>query len=259
MSMRNTTLSGDKPVIAIGDIHGEATLLETILWDLEQRGSETNGVRIVTLGDYSDRGNESRQVLERLIQGPSIAGNEYVHILGNHDMMMLEAYRYPKEIPAQRWFMVGGIQTLISYGLNDEDDLYDGNWRKLIPEEHIDFLSRMPLIVETEEHILVHAGLRPGVSLKEQNAHDLTWIRQEFLDSEYDFGRLVIHGHTITRQPALRVNRIGIDTGAHQNGILTAVLLNETPEFIQAVQQKDELEPRIREWTYELITNPVPG
>lgn len=249
--LRRLTIPSDKPIVAIGDIHGESEMLNLLLEEVERLAAEEGGANIVTLGDYIDRGSASSQVIARLLQGPSHPSNAYFHLVGNHDLMMLDAREEPRGREMQRWVMVGGVQTLISYGLDDEDWLNDGRWRDLVPQTHVDFLASAYHLIEAEDHLLVHAGLRPGVSLHEQSVADVTWIRKEFLLSGHDFGRLVVHGHTITREPFLGKNHWALDTGANLHGVMTAAFLGDSPRFIQALRTDRTRGPIIREWRHD--------
>lgn len=246
--LRHRFIPASKPIVAIGDIHGEAAMLDLLLDEVEQLAADQGGASIVTLGDYIDRGSSSRQVLERLIEGPRLACNDYFHLVGNHDLMLLAAHANPTGREMQRWIMVGGVQTLISYGLDDEDWLNDGRWRQLVPQTHLDFLEDAHHLIEAREHILVHAGLRPGIALHQQSVEDLTWIRKDFLLAGHDFGRLVVHGHTITRDPFMGANHLAIDTGANLHGVMTAAFLEERPRFIQSVRAERTQQPCIRHW-----------
>jgi len=235
-----------KPTAAVGDIHGEAALLRTLLVALEEMGRELGGLRIVTLGDYIDRGEAAREVIERLLEGPIHACNDYIHLKGNHDQFMLDGLRDPSPTNMSRWMRSGGLQTLGSYGVDDEDMLFDGSWRTRIPPEHVAFLEGLHHAAIDAERIFVHAGLRPGIPFEAQTEYDLLWIRDEFLENDHDFGRLVVHGHTASVHPVIRPTRMNIDTEAYGSGVLTAALFGTGVEMIQAVQQKRHGVPTLR-------------
>lgn len=185
-------------LLAVGDIHG----CYAKLVDLMEKVAPAAEDRLVFLGDYIDRGSESRQVIEYLLDLKKRLPRT-VCLRGNHEQMLLEALT--GEIEAVGLFLFnGGTATVTSYG-GDLDRL---------PAEHLDFLRALPLYHEEDEFIFVHAGLRPGVALEEQDPQDLLWIRREFLDSDYDWGKTVVHGHTPRPGVEFRENRIGIDTGA---------------------------------------------
>lgn len=235
--MRILESNDDKPIAAIGDIHGAADLFVPLLDTIEDAGSRDGGWRIIMLGDYVDRGDHSRAVIDRLLEGPRQSGNEFVFLRGNHDAMMLDSIDDKHGKTFHNWLKVGGLATLFSYGLDDEDDLYDGSWVNLLPSEHIGFLSNLDDMYLTKSHVFVHAGVRPGVELTRQEEIDTLWIRDLFLDCSDDFGKIVVHGHTISQTPELRPNRIGIDTGGYLSGRLSAVLIDSEVKFLQASKQ----------------------
>ncbi len=235
-------------VYAVGDSHGCAQSLgalhAAILEDsaaADARAPAPAERRVVVyLGDYIDRGPDSRGLLEMLIAAP-LPGFETVHIMGNHDLLMRQFL--DGEDVAGMWMMNGGAATLRSYGV-DPGVLYRigrgaGRLRaKLearLPAAHREFLSRLRLSHVEGGYFFVHAGVRPGVPLEAQDAHDLMWIREPFLSSEADHGKVVVHGHTPGDAPELRANRIGIDTGACYGGRLTALALEgDGRRFLQA-------------------------
>ncbi|NIQ94550.1 MAG: serine/threonine protein phosphatase [Desulfuromonadales bacterium] len=185
-------------LLAVGDIHGcYAQLVE-----LMERVAPSADDRLVFLGDYIDRGPQSRRVIDYLIALQERLPRT-VCLRGNHEQMLLDALT--GDIDAVGLFLFnGGTATVSSYG-GDLDRL---------PEEHLEFLRNLPLYHEEDDFIFVHAGLRPGLSLAEQDEHDLLWVRQEFLHSDHDWGKTVVHGHTPRPGVEFRDNRIGIDTGA---------------------------------------------
>lgn len=223
----------DRPplIYAVGDVHGclEAlTALEArILSDCEDTPGEK---LLVMLGDYVDRGPQSAQVLDHLIDTP-LPGFRRICLRGNHDAAMLAALEDPGSLDA--WLGWGAEPTLASYGMNPaEIAMATGRGRasdrqkllrSFVPDEHIAFLRSLPVLVSVPGYVFVHAGLRPGLALERQSDHDLLWIRDEFLDADHDFGATVIHGHTPAAEPSLYSRRIGIDTACFASGRLTAV------------------------------------
>jgi len=217
-------------VYCIGDIHGRADLLvqlhEMILTDAEgYSGTKT----IVYLGDYVDRGEGSRQVIENLLSQP-LPDFEVIHLLGNHEQAMLDFMQRPEATAS--WLSFGGRETLYSYGvalvhiptMRDVPKLADQLDHKL-PDAHRTFLNNCIESWRCGAYYFVHAGIRPGVPLDQQTLEDQLWIREEFLDSNANHGFIIIHGHSITPQVEQLPNRIGIDTGAYASGILTCLIL----------------------------------
>jgi len=218
---------------AIGDIHGRADLLAELLAaiavDVDQRAAAEN--RLVYLGDYVDRGPRSAGVIDLVLEGAP-RHCEVVALMGNHEEMMLRFLR--GEIALGRTWMLNGAQaTLESYGVEAPewlatDPVFERACEKLaarMPPRHRAFLDRLALTHEAGDYLFVHAGVRPGVPLAEQQSEDLLWIRDEFLDCTEDFEKRIVHGHSIAPKPMIHRNRIGIDTGAYASGTLTALAL----------------------------------
>lgn len=216
-------------VYAVGDIHGRLDLLDALLAMIEAdsalRGEADT--LIIFLGDLVDRGPDSRGVVERLIayrKGP-IATR---FLMGNHEEVFLRAVGGDHK--ALKFLIrIGGRATILSYGIgeNDYQNLdFEGlaiALKEHVPPEHVAFLSGFEEWVEVGDYLFVHAGVRPGVELADQRASDLRWIRDDFLLHRDSFGKVVVHGHSITKDVDLRPNRIGIDTGAYESGKLTAI------------------------------------
>ncbi len=232
-------------VYAIGDIHGRVDLLRTlhsrIRRELEVRPMARNVV--VYLGDYIDRGGHSREVVDCLLDD-GVAGAEAVHLMGNHEQFLLSFLDDPEDGTA--WLFNGGDATLANYEVDVSNPTVHADgmvWlrddlRRRLPVRHLDFFRRLKLWHSEGDYLFVHAGLRPGVALEEQNRQDLLWIRHEFLESTADFGKLVIHGHSPLREVCQRPNRIGIATGAYSTDVLTAIVLEGNERrFIQTGEQ----------------------
>jgi serine/threonine protein phosphatase 1 len=220
-------------VYAIGDIHGRLDLMAEIHEHIADHARTAGRSRrvIVYLGDLVDRGPQSREVVEQLIASP-MRGFETIYLKGNHEDAML---RFLDDTSIGRsWLGFGGAATLESYGVDlhgrPPDDMswlsfVQAEFRQCMPAHHRDFYRRMKLCHVEGEYFFVHAGIRPGVTLEAQDADDMMWIRDEFLDSQEDFGKIVVHGHSIRNRPDFRPNRIGIDTGAVFSGVLTCLAL----------------------------------
>ncbi|HEY2755963.1 MAG TPA: metallophosphoesterase family protein, partial [Pseudolabrys sp.] len=215
----------------IGDIHGRLDLLEraaaAITRDVEAHGSDA---LTVTLGDYIDRGPESAGVIDRLAGNPF--PTPYVALRGNHELM-LEMFLADPAVGVQ-WRPQGGEQTLQSYGIAVRHVVGSANLqasellREALPREHVAFLRSLRTSYTHGRFFLCHAGVRPGVPLDKQRDEDLMWIRDEFLVSTMDFGKIVVHGHTPMAEPEVLPNRINIDTKAFASGRLTCIVLEQT-------------------------------
>ena len=221
-------------VYAIGDIHGRLDLLERLhaMISEDSRNAASDAARVIVyLGDYIDRGPDSRAVID-LLRREDLPGFECVHLLGNHEWAMLEFLE--NHLIGESWFAYGGYATLVSYGINPMPRPMPPEGRiaglqnalkAALPPEHFAFLMGLRLSHVEGDYLFVHAGIRPGVPLERQEVEDLTQIRYEFLESPLDHGKLVVHGHTIADEPEIRPNRIGIDTGAFASGKLTCLVL----------------------------------
>jgi serine/threonine protein phosphatase 1 len=231
-------------VYAIGDIHGRLDLLRDLHEQIRDHAREYPVARdvLVHIGDYIDRGYQSRQTLDYLLDSP-LPGFETVHLLGNHERTLLEFLDDISVGPG--WLRYGGRETLFSYGIDWDRDLAGGEecllriqseLRNKLPERHRRFLSGLPLTHEEGDYLFVHAGIRPGVPLHRQAAEDLLWIRDEFLASTADHGKIVVHGHSISEIPELRSNRVGIDTGAFATGRLTCLVLEGNEQSFFSTQ-----------------------
>jgi serine/threonine protein phosphatase 1 len=237
---RSAAVPAGTTVYAVGDIHGRADLLDELHARIagdSERGPAARKV-IVYLGDYVDRGAESARVID-MVQDAVPDGFEAVHLLGNHERIMLDFYSDTMHGPV--WLANGGDATLRSYGVAIEPDALprgpllvavQAEMRKRLPERHLAFLKTLRLSHEEGDYFFVHAGVRPGVPLDKQREADVIWIRNLFLDSPIDHGRVIVHGHTIVDEPVFLPNRIDIDTGAYASGRLTCLALEGTKQRI---------------------------
>ena len=226
---------------AVGDIHGRSDLLATLLRAIEAdaAASEAEKRTLVFLGDYVDRGPDTRGVIEMLISGLP-HGFEAHFLTGNHEALLLGFLDDPSSLDA--WLLNDGDVTMASYGV-DVDALYRararaGEWRGAfaasLPEAHLSFFRDLKLSVAHGDYLFVHAGIKPGVPLAAQTEDDLVWIRRPFLDWNHPFEKFVVHGHTPAHEPVTRANRICVDTGACFTGRLTALRLEgDTRRFLQ--------------------------
>ena len=215
-------------IYAIGDIHGRDDLLRSIHRmirdDCERRPQRH--VTVVYLGDYIDRGPGSKSVIDTILTD-SVEDTESVALLGNHEEMMLHFLQDPRH--SELWIRNGGGATLSSYGVQgraDEGPEYLRNeLMSNLPAAHLEFFCNLEPMYLSGEYGFVHAGIRPGRPLEQQRLEDLVWIREEFLYSEVNHGRCIVHGHTIRRDVDIQSNRIGIDTGAFFTQMLTCLVL----------------------------------
>lgn len=215
-------------IYAIGDIHGRADLLRTLLGmvDADRISSPIERTIVVFLGDYIDRGPYSRDVLDTLLAYQ--AREETVFLKGNHEKFALDFLQNPSVL--ESWRSCGGIETLLSYGLKprfsssaDDKLRLSREFAERLPAEHLAFLSSLQLYFQCGEFLFVHAGIRPRVKIKDQLEKDLLWIRDAFLEYEKPFEQFVIHGHSPVLAPDMQTNRLNIDTGAFATGCLTCV------------------------------------
>ncbi|MEI8324349.1 MAG: metallophosphoesterase [Betaproteobacteria bacterium] len=235
-------------VYAVGDIHGRHDLLSCLLQGIEQdcRNKLRARTAVVYLGDYLSRGEDSRAVIDTVVcWRPQVAGQvQIVTLKGNHEDLALR-YLHGEMDAGRHWFDYQGLSALAHYGVvapdpqaRDEASLLSlrHRFRQALPAQHMAFLQALAVSHDERDYRFVHAGVRPGVALCEQSAHDQMWIRQRFLESDADHGAIVVHGHSIAAQPQVRGNRIGVDTGAYASGVLTCLVLEGSERaFLQAV------------------------
>lgn len=229
----------DTAVYAIGDVHGCFEELRTAERRIVEDAAHISAKRriILCLGDLVDRGPRSADVLDHLISAPP-SGFERISICGNHDETFLSFIDDPHE--NMGWLEFGGEETLESYGI-DMTRLarHRGGAAGLrdilqatVPEAHVAFLRQLPVSVRFGGVLFVHAGVRPGVPLDEQDEDDFMWIREPFVSQPHGLGLTVVHGHTPANEPVFAPGRIGIDTGAFATGRLTVLRVFESEAAI---------------------------
>ena len=228
-------------IYAIGDIHGcsdlAAAMIELIDRD-PRRGLD--GLHVVGLGDYIDRGPDSPGVLDLLV-ALKARRDLHVHLLlGNHDKSLLDFLADATVGPA--WAQNGGRETLTAYGVEAPwASTHEAGWEQArlalvrsIPQAHVDLLQSLELSVSIGGYFFVHAGVKPGVPLFAQDPTDLLWIRKAFLESRERHDQVIVHGHTPTTSPYADERRVGVDTGGYATGVLTAVRLEgDRRRFVQ--------------------------
>jgi serine/threonine protein phosphatase 1 len=200
----------------IGDIHGCLRPLQRLL----EKIAPQPGDEVIFIGDYIDRGPQSREVVEYLLDLPY----RCVFLLGNHEKMLLD---YLDGADEGLYLANGGLETIQSYGGHAAN----------IPPTHLRFFRNLRPMYETTDYLFVHAGIRPLVSMEKQNVGDLVWIRQEFFQFIGRFPKPIVFGHTPFRQVLLAPDRIGIDTACVYGGKLTCVKL-PAREIIQVPGQR---------------------
>lgn len=232
--------------IAIGDIHGHYRQLIELLDKLEHNYNiDFEKDTLVFLGDYVDGGPDTKQVIDHLIY----LKEEYPHfkfLYGNHEDLLWDAYlpHHPVYQSYNLWWTQGGKETLQSYA----KEFTGGEYLKALfsikqmPSEHLDFIKQLDPYFETEDYFFVHGGIYPDMTIeenkKETSRHDMIWLREPFISSDYDWGKKIIFGHTVDYDgtyhpkgkpcmPIIRDNKIGIDTFLHNQGRLTALILPE--------------------------------
>lgn len=221
-------------IYAVGDIHGRADLLTLLHDGIERDLAEIQGDRratVVYLGDYIDRGPDSKAVIDRLLDNP-VKNAGSVFLKGNHEDAMLRFLDGEKG--GHSWLAIGGGATARSYGVSlrsPGDDTHTADairstLMQAIPARHLTFLRNLQLSHECGDYLFVHAGIRPGVALDEQDPRDLLWIRGGFLNSRRDHGKIIVHGHSSARRIAVKRNRICVDTMAYATDRLSCVVLN---------------------------------
>jgi len=208
-------------IFVVGDIHGCFDKLCALMDKIPLNDKQD---QLIFIGDYIDRGSSSFDVVKYLIDlKKRVPGT--IFIKGNHEDML---QNYLDGSDRFTYQLNGGQQTLDEYlNRSDNKDAFP------IPSQHLDFINSLQLYYQTDDYIFVHAGLREKVPLESQDKMDLLWIRDEFIHSDFDFGKRVIFGHTPFKEPLLQANKIGIDTGAVYGNLLTCVQLPEM-EFFSA-------------------------
>jgi serine/threonine protein phosphatase 1 len=220
---------------AIGDVHGRLDLLDQLL-DLVRKDAQSLAAGdvpvLIFLGDYIDRGPESRGVIERIVELKTKGEFEIVALMGNHERALLNFLSDP--VSYKEWLDYGGKETLESYAVPPvasqapEDELIDcaAKMESRIASR-LDFLRGLKLSHQLGSYVFVHAGIRPGIELADQKERDLLWIRAPFLTAEnHGLPFTVVHGHTPESTVRVRADRISLDTGAYATGVLSAARLD---------------------------------
>ena len=228
-------------VYAVGDVHGRVDLLNALLDDIREDmvfHDDGRTARLVLLGDYIDRGDSSRQVLE-CIRDLSCESFSCDCLMGNHEAAMVDFLEDPTQ--GEAWMKMGGSQTLASFGVQvpvrplTQDDLsrirddFNEAVSPLLP-----FVGAMPLIATSGDVVFCHAGVNPARDLNAQTTRALLWGHPDALRDEPLPGKLVVHGHYDDPEIVSRPGRICLDTGAYYSGVLTAVRLDDDEHVMRA-------------------------
>ena len=229
----------DTRIYAVGDIHGRSDLLSRLHSHIQDDVASSAQKRhlIVYLGDYVDRGETSKTVIDLLLDEP-LKGFETIFLKGNHEDMMLGFLENSPD--GIGWLRNGGDATVYSYGVRMASPFrMDHRYfemqqalREKLPDRHLAFFRNLIMHHIEGGYLFVHAGIQPGIPIDKQTSQNLLWIRHEFIGSRADHGHCVVHGHTIFPEPDLRPNRIGIDTGAFFSNVLTCLVLEGTEQRI---------------------------
>jgi serine/threonine protein phosphatase 1 len=229
---RRPSLPAGLRIYAVGDIHGRLDLLDELLARINTDIGLRPAVRpiYVFLGDYIDRGPSSRETIDRLIEHGE--ANESVFLKGNHELVAIKCLRDRSLF--DQWLRLGGLETLMSYGVPPETlanvkqiaELQSA-FHSALPKAHFRFFRDLQNAFACGDFFFAHAGVKPNVELSRQKESDLLWIREEFLSSNCDFGKIIVHGHTPTSKIELGPNRINIDTGAFATGCLTCLVIED--------------------------------
>lgn len=236
-------------IYCVGDIHGQVALLRKLHQQILLDAETAPGLKIVVyLGDYVDRGLESKAVVDELLGHP-LPGFETIYLRGNHEQVLLDFVQNEPDTQQsmgtlKSWLAFGGQATLVSYGVsvtkiptshNDFQAIYT-QFKTHLPENHLCFFQQTRSHYCCGSYYFVHAGIDPAIKLEAQPLYSQLWIREPFISSSRCFEKIIVHGHTVTDQPVILPNRIGIDTGAYASGILTCLVLERAQQrIIQAI------------------------
>ena len=240
-------IPGGMRVYAIGDVHGHLLALRRMhdaisadLIETEYAGQ----VHMVYMGDYIDRGPDSKGVLNELVSRLGRKdGIQRTFLQGNHEAAMQDFLRAPESTGGMAWLQYGGVEAMKSYGLEFEGDLpipseyvvASKTLARVLPESHRSFFSALAGAIEIGDYFFAHAGVDPRKPLPAQEFHDLAFIREPFLSWNKPLAKMIVHGHSIAPEPQILPHRIGIDTGVYQPGgkLSAGIFEGNTVRFLQ--------------------------
>ncbi len=237
-----------KRCYVVGDVHGRLDLIKGLFAKIEQDNASKAEAEtiIVMLGDLIDRGPDSKGVLDFLMKSPPKFA-KLINLSGNHEDALLQGLDGNMDI-LRMWIERGGMQCLQSYGVpphfiaGQPEEYIHKVIQQAIPQSHVEYMRAFFNSARFGDYIFVHAGMRPGVTLEDQKTSDLKWIRKAFIESDADFGGVVVHGHTVVKDVEIKENRINLDTGAHRSGLLSALVIEgEMREILSVSGEKGEL------------------
>ena len=230
-------------IYAVGDIHGRLDLLRALIAAIEADDNARGEAQtcVILLGDLIDRGPDSAG---EIAAARAWGRQRQVRILlGNHEEMMLRALDSDELM--RHFLRYGGRETILSY-ISEPDTYHRADlagaralMQAAIPDEDLEFIRSFEDSIAIGDYLFVHAGVHPDNALDAQRTGDLRWIREPFLSHPHSFGPVVVHGHTITDNPEVRHNRIGLDTGAYRSGRLTALGLHGSTRWLIEAQDHD--------------------
>jgi serine/threonine protein phosphatase 1 len=224
----------DTDLYVVGDVHGRNDLVMSLAERLLSKVEDANREwRIVFVGDYIDRGEESSQVLSVLQMLVSAQPERIICLKGNHEQMMLNFLEDPLRHGA-KWLNFGGLQTLASFGLRgnitadasgEQMQALAQDFRRLLPAGLVDWMKSLPLVFQSGNVCVVHAGANPALPIPEQTEATLLWGHPNFAKLPRTDSLWIVHGHTIVRKASVKSGRIAVDTGAVFSGKLTAAAI----------------------------------
>lgn len=232
-------------VYAIGDIHGRSDLLQKMLVAIARDAAQHPGKRIVEvfLGDYVDRGMQSREVIDMLLVPPSIS-HERVFLKGNHEETLLAFLEDPTVL--RSWANYGGYATLASYGIAippsmspEKMTILRDTFQKNLPTTHLEFLKTLRLTYQLGNYAFAHAGVVPHVPFAQQPAAQLLWIRETFLRHTEYFDHYIVHGHSPIAAPEVLHHRANLDVSAAPIDSLACLVIEKTDRHAMVVTARE--------------------